>query len=54
MDKEPLNEKVIETTREYDQAVKSWRIEEEAASNEERQMSRTVDRLDEFNSIISR
>lgn len=54
MDVEPLNEKIAEATREFDQEVHSWKREEEEASNEERQMSRLVDRLDELNTSISR
>ncbi|KAI7892510.1 uncharacterized protein EV154DRAFT_537478 [Mucor mucedo] len=54
LDVEPLNEKIAEATREFDQEVQSWKREEEEASNEERQMSRLVDRLDELNTSISR
>lgn len=54
LDVEPLNEKVAETNREYEQAVQAWQSEEEEATNEERQMSRLVDRLDEINTSISR
>jgi hypothetical protein len=49
-----LKQKVQETTQEYEAAVKSWKVVEEAASNEERVISRIVERLDEFNNSISR
>lgn len=53
-DVDPLKQKVQETQQEYEEAVKQWRVQEEAASNEERVMSRIVERLEEFNNNISR
>lgn len=53
-DIEPLKEKVQETTEKYDEAVRQWRVTEEAASNEERTMSRIVERIEEYNNQIAR
>lgn len=53
-DVDPLKQKVQETQQEYEEAVKQWGVQEEAASNEERVMSRIVERLEEFNNNTSR
>lgn len=54
MDIDPLKEKVQETTQRYEEAVKRWRVTEEAASNEERVMSRIVERVEEYNNQIAK
>jgi predicted Holliday junction resolvase-like endonuclease len=53
-DVDPLKEKVQQASRDYEEAVKSWRIVEEKASSEEHEVSRLSERLDEFNTQISR
>jgi hypothetical protein len=53
-DIEPLKKQVQETSQKYDEAVKAWRVTEEAASKEERIQSRIVERLEEFNNSIAK
>lgn len=54
MDFEPLNQKVTEASNAYEKEVREWRTIEESINQEEREMSRQVDRVDESNNAISR
>lgn len=51
---EPLKQQVREAQQKHEDAVKAWRVTEEAASKEERVMSRILERLEEYNHNISK
>ncbi|KAI8641195.1 hypothetical protein BD408DRAFT_219411 [Parasitella parasitica] len=49
---EPLKEKILQASKAYDDAVKSWRAIEEKASMEEHKMSVFAERLSDYNTSI--
>ncbi|KAI8373582.1 hypothetical protein EDC96DRAFT_437952 [Choanephora cucurbitarum] len=49
-----LKEKVLQITQQHDQAAKEWKLTEEKLNEEEYNLTRFKDRLEEFNSNLKR